>query len=123
MGTFRETLVAGAVDPEFQVQVVCLRERQAHPQLLATNRHVSCGGVDLERVFWSGEALEGTSRVVTGEDYELYLTTPDGWTAESVDAPGAEAVLAATRDGAVRVTIRGAKAGLLAWRVLYRRQR
>ncbi len=123
LGTFRDTLVAGAIDPAYQVQVVCLRERQLHPQLLATNRHVSCGGVDLERVSWSEEVLEGTSRVVTGDDYELYLTAPDGWTAESVDAPGAEVVLAAPRDGAVRVTIRGARTGLLAWRVQYRRPR
>lgn len=120
LGTFRDTLVAGAIDPAFQVQVVCLRERQVHPQLLATNRHVSCGGVDLERVSWSGETLEGTSRVVAGDVYELYVTEPAGWTAESVDAPGAEAVLA-HRDGEVRVTIRGAKAGLLTWRVRYRR--
>jgi len=123
LGVFRDMLTAGAIDPEFQVQVVCLRARQAHPQLLATNRHVSCGGVDLERVSWSGDALEGTSRVVRGDDYELYLTVPDGWTAESVDASGAEAVLAAPRDGAVRVTIRGASTGLLTWRVRYRRQR
>jgi len=127
LGVFRDTLVAGAIDPGFQVQVVCLRERQSHPQLLATNRHVSCGGVDLERVRWSGETLEGVSRVVPGDDHELYLTEPDGWTADSVDAPGAEAVLAERRDGAVRVTMRGtmrgAKSELLAWRVRYRRQR
>lgn len=123
LGAFRDTLVAGAIDPGYQVQVVCLREWQSHPQLLATNRHVSCGGVDLERVRWSGEVLEGVSRVVAGDDYELYLTAPEGWTAESVDAPRAEAVLAGRPDGAVRVTIRGAKTGLLVWRVQYRRQR
>lgn len=123
LGSFRDTLVAGTVDPAYQVQVVCLRERQAHPQLLSTNRHVSCGGVDLERLNWTGDALEGASRVVTGDDYELYLTAPDGWTVEFVDAPGAEVVLASGRDGAVRVTMRGAKTGLLAWRVRYRRPR
>jgi alpha-galactosidase len=121
LGAFRDTLVAGPIDPAFEVQVVCLREQQPHPQLLATNRHVSCGGVDLERVSWSGEALSGISRVVTGDDYELYLTEPDGWTAESVDVAGAEAVLGERRGEWRRVTIRGARTGQLTWTVRYHR--
>jgi alpha-galactosidase len=121
LGAFRDTLVAGAIDTSFQVQVVCLRERQPHPQLLATNRHVSCGGVDLEQVNWSEDVLAGESRVVAGDSYELYVTEPDGWTAESVDAPGAEAELGGRRDGSIRVTMRGAGTGLLTWRIQYRR--
>jgi alpha-galactosidase len=121
LGAFRDTLFAGAVDPVYQVQVVCLREQQPHPQLLATNRHVSCGGVDLERVRWSGDTLSGTSRVVTGDDYELYLTEPDGWTAESVAAPGAAATLGERVDHWRRVTMRGAPTGQLTWTVQYLR--
>jgi alpha-galactosidase len=123
LGAFQDTLVAGAIDPSFQVQVVCLRERQPHPQLLATNRHVSCGGVDLERVSWSGDVLAGESRVVAGDTYELYLTEPDGWVAEFVEAPGTEAELGERRDRSVRVTMRGVRTGLLAWRIQYRRSR
>jgi alpha-galactosidase len=123
LGAFQDTLVAGAIDPSFQVQVVCLRERQPHPQLLATNRHVSCGGVDLERVSWSGDVLAGESRIVAGDAYEVYLTEPDGWVAESVEAPGAEAELGGRRDGSVRATMRGARTGLLTWRIQYRRLR
>ncbi len=123
LGAFRDTLFAGAVDPALQVQVICLREQQSHPQLLATNRHVSCGGVDLERVSWSGDALSGTSRVVSGDDYELYLTEPDGWMAASVAAPGTEAVLGERRDQWRRVTVRGAQTGQLTWTVRYRRSR
>ena len=121
LGTFRDTFIAGMVDTAFQVQVVCFRERQLHPQLLATNRHVSCGGVDLESVRWDGEALSGVSRVVTGDAYELYVTEPDGWTAKSAEAPAASAALGERRNGSVRVTIRGAVSGLVAWRIGYQR--
>jgi alpha-galactosidase len=121
LGAFRDTIALGAVDPVFQVQVVCLRERRPRPQLLATNRHVSCGGVDLESLSWSGTALSGVSRVVAGDDYELYLSEPDGWIAESADAPGAEVVLGERRDTVRRVTVRGARAGLVTWTVRYRR--
>ena len=51
-------LTPGAVDPRFGVQAICLRERQAHPQLMGTNRHVSCGAFDVSAVAWSGTALE-----------------------------------------------------------------
>jgi alpha-galactosidase len=121
LGTFRDTLVAGAIDSVFQVQVLCLRERQPHPQLLATNRHVSCGGVDLEQVRWSGDTLSGVSRVVTGDDYELFLSEPAGWTAEAVDVTGADATLGERRDHWRRVTIRGGRTGPLTWAVRYRR--
>jgi hypothetical protein len=123
LGTFRDAFVFGAIDQDLQVQVVCLRELQPHPQLLATNRHVSCGGVDLERVSWSGDSLTGVSRVVTGDDYELYVTEPEGWTAESVDAGGAEAVLGENRDHWRRVTVRGARTGQVRWTIRYRRFR
>jgi len=123
LGSFKDTFVFGAIDPGFQVQVVCLREQQPHPQLLATNRHVSCGGVDLERVNWNGDSLSGISRVVPGDDYELYVTEPDGWTAASVDAVGAEAVLGELRDRWRRVTVRGARTAQLTWTVRYRRSR
>ena len=121
LGVFRDSLVTGAVDPGYQVQVLCLREQQPHPQLLATNRHVSCGGVDLERVSWHDNALAGTSQVVAGDDYELYLTEPEGWTAETVTAVGAEAELGVVRGHDRRITLRGAPAGLLSWTVRYRR--
>jgi hypothetical protein len=123
LGAFKDTFVFGAIDPDFQVQVVCLREQQPHPQLLATNRHVSCGGADLERVSWNGDSLSGTSKVVTGDDYELYVTEPDGWTAESVDAVGAEAVMGDRGDHWRRVIVRGARTGQLTWTVRYRRSR
>jgi alpha-galactosidase len=123
LGAFKDTFVFGAIDPDFQVQVVCLREQQSHPQLLATNRHVSCGGADLERVSWNGDSLSGISKVVTGDDYELYLTEPDGWTAESVEAVGAEAVLGERGDHWRRVTVRGTRTAQLTWTVRYLRSR
>jgi hypothetical protein len=121
LGPFRDSLVTGPVDSAFQVQVLCLRARQPHPQLLATNRHVSCGGVDLERVNWSGDVLSGVSRIVVGDDYALYLTEPEGWTVESVEAAGATVVLGDRREGWRRVTLHGAPSGPLSWAVRYHR--
>lgn len=120
-GSFRDTLLAGAVDPSVQVQVLCLRQRLPHPQLLATNRHVSCGGVDLEAVGWSGDVLSGSSRVVGGDDYELYLTEPAGWTLDAVAVSAGRSSVGEPANGWRRVAIRGSESGLVRWSVRYRR--
>lgn len=124
LGVVRDTLHAGAVDPTFQVQAICLRKRMAHPQLLATNRHVTCGGVDLQQVTWRDGALHGASDVVGGDPYELYVTTPAAYGVPTVTVEGATLVsqrasqgvrvlrLLAQRDGRVTWTLRyGRRAG------------
>jgi len=123
-GVFVDSITAGDVGP-LGVQVLCLRQRLPHPQLLATNRHVSCGGAELDRVQWTDGSLEGTSRVVGGDGYILWLSEPDGWDAESVSAPGVESALGAIRtDAGVRwraVTVKSATSRAVAWTVRYRR--
>jgi len=119
LGVVRDTLRAGAVDPTFQVQVICLRERVAHPQLLATNRHVTCGGVDLVDVSWNGRTLTGTSQVVAGDPYELYLTEPEGFAAPSVQAEGAQVVSSRRDDGVRTVRLLAPSGGRVRWRIAY----
>jgi len=46
---------------------------------LATSRHVSCGGPDLEAVAWDTNTLSGESDLVAGDPYVLYLTEPAGY--------------------------------------------
>ncbi len=100
LGSFRATFAPGRLDPLFRSQALAIRERLPRPQVLATNRHVTCGAVDLDDVRWSGLTLAGTSRVVAGDAYEIVLTEPEGFRLarfEAPDAPGA----AVTRDGAL----------------------
>ena len=125
LGAFKDTLRLAPV-AENGVQVVCLRERVDHPQLLATNRHVSCGGVDLLDVRWTGGALEGKSRLVRGDSYALYIAEPAGWSAVSASAVAAEAQLGAlttpTSANGVRwrrVMITGG-VGQVSWAIRYR---
>lgn len=125
LGTLRDSVRAVPVG-EHDVQVLCLRERVDHPQLLATNRHVSCGGVDLQALRWTGTTLEGTSRVVGGDSYVLYLSEPDGWRALSVKAPGGESSIGALEtDGTGgrwrAVAITAAHSDSVAWTVTYQR--
>ncbi len=102
LGTHRGAFVPGPIDATRKVQVFCIRARVAHPQVLATNRHVSCGGPDLERVSWSGDTLSGTSAVVGGDPYEIYLTELSGYHLMNVAVSGAK-LLGTSVEGKFRV--------------------
>ena len=122
LGTFQRAFTPGAVDPRFDVQAICLRQKTSHPQLVATNRHVSCGATDVTDVRWAANALDGVSDVVANDPYEIYLTEPDGFTFADLRVTGAE-VLSNQKVGALRVLrLRSAHNGPVQWNVTYRSQ-
>ena len=91
-----------------------------HPQLVATNRHVSCGGVDLVDLGWSDGELHGVSDLVGGDPYTLYFTEPAGYRFAGAEAKGA-AVTAVAREGALRVVRLGTpRAARVSWSVRWR---
>jgi alpha-galactosidase len=120
LGTFQNAFTPGAIDPRFGVQTICLRERVGHPQLVATNRHVSCGAMDVSNVTWVASALDGTSDVVANDPYEIYLTEPAGYVLTSARVTGGE-LLASEMVGALRrLRVRSARGGPVTWHVEYR---
>jgi len=122
LGTFRHGFSPGPIDPSLQVQVFCIRERVPHPQLAATGRHVTCGGPDLERVSWSGDALSGESRLVGGDDYAIYLTEPPGFRFADVTATGAAVVGTALEGSARVVRLRSTEDATVSWTARYARE-
>lgn len=123
LGVVRDTLRAGPVDSVYQVQANCLRPRVDHPQLLATNRHVTCGGADLRDVTWSARTLRGVSEVVAGERYALYLTEVAGYGVPSVSARGAVVIGQRVVGAGARrmrvVELRSAEGGVVEWEARY----
>jgi alpha-galactosidase len=119
-GAFKGNLTPGPVDPRFGVQAICLRERVDHPQVLASNRHVSCGAVDVTNVTWSANALEGSSDVVPNDPYEIVQTEPAGSSLTDARLIGAQLV-SSQKDGAVRTIRLRSSTGRVQWRLEYRR--
>ncbi len=120
LGVVRDTLRPGPIDPRFGVQVICLRLRVAHPQLLGTSRHVTCGGPDLQDVSWKDGVLSGTSELVAGDPYEIYLNEPAGFRFGGVDGGGAR-VTGQAADGPTRVIrLESERGGVVRWKVRYR---
>lgn len=107
------------LDSAFRAQAFCIRERSAHPQVMATSRHVTCGGPDLEQVTWSDAAISGRSVTVLGDRYVLYVAEPPGWTFSQVQATGARVVSAVRRNGVREVSLEPLQGGRVEWRVEY----
>jgi hypothetical protein len=120
LGSFRGALTPGDVDPRFGVQVFCLREKVSRPQLVATNRHVSCGAMDVSNVVWTPNSLDGVSSAVAGDPYELYLTEAPGYAFVDARIEGAE-VTANEKVGALRrLRLLSTRGGEVRWHLAYR---
>ena len=119
LGVFTNELVFPAIDTTYKCQALCIREKQGHPQVLATNRHISCGGYDLENVEWSSNALSGTS-LLTGKDrYDIYLYEPAGFIFKEFTCDGAK-VSGNRKDGDIRiVSLTREDKGRVSWKAGY----
>jgi hypothetical protein len=112
--------VPGEIDSTYKCQVFCFRKKQDRPQLLATNRHISCGGYELKQLQWQLKKLSGQSELVPADDYTLYVHEPEGFVFESMVTTGADLV-ENTKTGNVRaITIRSSAGGMVPWEVRYK---
>ncbi len=120
LGAHTGSFAAGPIDSAFQVQVFCVRAQLPRPQLLATSRHVSCGGTELRALSWANDVLSGESELVARDPYEVWLTEPAGWRFERVDVDaGATLERNEVTDGVRTVRMRSATGGRVTWRAVY----
>jgi alpha-galactosidase len=118
-GVFHSQLIPGGIDPAFNCQAFCIREKLNHPQLLATNRHISGGGLEISGLDWENNSLRGTSELVAGDKYIIYLYEGVGYTFEKVVLKGADLV-GVEKTGWVReISLISLKGGIAEWSVRY----
>jgi alpha-galactosidase len=98
LGSFMGAFAPGRLDPVFKSQALVIRERLPRPQVVATNRHVTGGGIDLLDVRWDGGVLFGRSRITAGDTYEIVISEPAGFRLEAFECGGA-APSGVLRDG------------------------
>jgi alpha-galactosidase len=121
LGSFSGRFQPGAVDTRYRSQAFCIRPRLGRPQLIATSRHVTCGGVDLIDVRWENERLNGKSQVVGGDPYVITLTQPKGFEFTDAECRGAS-VQKKEKDGLlVKITLLAPQSGEIEWSVKYKK--
>jgi hypothetical protein len=112
----------GDLPARYHSQVFVIRERQDHPQAVATSRHVTGGGVDLLDVSWEDGVLRGRSAVVGGEPYEIFLTEDGAFHLAEMQCDGAAPLPPVRETGFVRSGCRPATSGKIAWRARFERR-
>ncbi|MCD6338409.1 MAG: alpha-galactosidase [Verrucomicrobia bacterium] len=111
--------------PPGSCRVLALRPAASHPFVLSTSRHVTQGVVDIVKEVWNegDSTLEGTSRVVAGDPYELRLWLPNAeWRATevSVEGAGAPAKPSVQKSGrTLRVRFTPSRSGAAAWKARF----
>jgi alpha-galactosidase len=118
IGSFQGDFPTGEISPKYRCQLFCIRERQDHPQLLATNRHITCGGYDLEDLKWENSTLSGKSKVVKSEEYKLYIAEPAGYAFVKFESDSAK-ITSSTMNGMVREISFKADTDSVSWSVTY----
>jgi len=102
LGSFTGEFCPGEIDPQYNCQLFCIKERKRHPQVIATNRHITCGGYELSSVEWESDILRGKNRVVGGDTYKIFITESEGHVFDSFSCNGAE-VLDEAKKGMLRI--------------------
>jgi len=98
-------------------EVYSLVERQDHPQLLSTSRHVRQMALDIRDLQWdpAAKVLHGVSQMVAEDPYELRVWC-QGWTPKQVTVEGLAAEMV-REESLLKVRFTSPAAGLVAWRV------
>ena len=115
LGSFVGAFAPGPIDPLFRSQALAIRERKPHPQIIATSRHVTCGGADLAEARWGEGTLSGKSLVVAGDPYDIFLTEPEGFRLEAFECPGSPAPEVTKEGPLVRVRLLPGRSGNVVW--------
>jgi hypothetical protein len=98
--------------PKESCQVLAVRPIADRPQLISTSRHITQGIVDVLEEKWEPATgtLNGKSKVVGGDPYELRIVTTDRagkvWTVESVEVSSED------KAAGVKIVQKGGAGGL-----------
>ena len=117
----QKQITPGRIDTNFRCQVFCFREKMNHPQIIATNRHITCGGTELSHVKWEYSTLSGTSQLVAGDEYTIWIYEPVTAVFMSFTSYGNSLVTSNTKEGNIRkISMNSILGGNTNWSVEYK---
>jgi alpha-galactosidase len=116
LGSFKGSFTVPAQRAR-DVSIYAIREKLGRPQLLATSRHVTCGGPDLQMLKFENGELTGVSQVVGKDIYKIYIYLPAGTHLGKVSADKAKVINARTEGQMAIVELLSEKSATVKWTV------
>lgn len=110
----------GSIDPYYNCQLFCIREKKDHPQLIATSRHISCGGLELDDLKWEAGSLKGNSRLVGKDNYTIYIYEPTGNTFVDFKCDGVKLMENSAGENVRAITVRAEGEMNVNWEIIYK---
>ena len=120
LGTFKNGFAPGEIDTTYKCQLFCIRKKENHPQLLATNRHISCGALELTYLSWENKVLKGESEVVANDEYILYISEPSGFTPTNIDCNEGKITYSGIKNGLREIHIKSPQKASVKWEISYK---
>jgi alpha-galactosidase len=118
-GIVKNSFKPGNISPVFNCQLFCIRQYMGHPQLIATNRHISCGALSIKEMKWESKTLSGVSQLIAHDLYKLYVYEPDNYEVGKIECPGAK-IMDIEKQGKTRIiTLRAEKSETVDWKISY----
>lgn len=121
-GIHTKSFIPESIDSNYHCQVFCFREKQNHPQLLATNRHISCGALEIDSLEWKDQQLNGVSQLVAEDVYTIYLYEPDDFHYTGFSVAGANLLENSKIKQVRKISFQSTKASKAQWTVQYTKQ-
>lgn len=119
MGIFSEDFIPGEINSKYNCQLFCIREKQSVPQLISTNRHISCGGLEIEKLAWEGKNLTGISNMVAGDKYSIFIYEPHGYEFKNFTCEGVELIENKIENNSRIITFSSENKKTVIWNIHY----
>jgi hypothetical protein len=102
IGSFKGTFATRPLQP-YDCDVYSIVEKQPHPVLVSTSRHIRQMAFDVKDMNYDEQRrmLRGVSRAVSGDPYQLRIVLPDGFSAKSVELPSGISPATMQTDGSL----------------------
>jgi hypothetical protein len=120
VGIFKGTFSPRTLRP-YDCDIYSIVEKQDHPVLISTNRHVRQMAFDIKDLAYDTHTrvLRGLSRVVAGDPYQLRIYVPEGFSAKRVELSGGLAATMSTDGPLLRVSTTPTSGDDVEWKVFF----
>jgi hypothetical protein len=121
IGSFKGTFATRPLQP-YDCDVYSIVEKQSHPVLVSTSRHIRQMAFDVKQLNYDEQrrVLRGVSRAISGDPYQLRIYMPDGFSAKSVELPdGVPSATMQTDGSLLTVNFTTAIGNDVEWKILF----